>query len=165
MITYVGLDVHKRIIQACVIDPQGKVLHRERFELTRSRLAQFAREHVNGETCLALEATTNTWALVDFLRPLVQEVVVSNPVLTKLIAQARVKTDKVDALVLAQLLRCDFLPRVWQPNAATLELRRWDPRRHQAIPKQVQNAHSKQPATRRLCPPPVDPLRLPLCAR
>jgi transposase len=129
MITYVGLDVHKRVVEACVLDAQGQVLRRERFELTRPRLLQFAREHLDQEARVALEATTNTWALVEFLRPLVGEVVVSNPVLTKLIAQARVKTDKVDALVLAQLLRCDFLPRVWQPDAATLELRRLTHRR------------------------------------
>ena len=29
------------------------------------------------------------------------------------------KTDKIDAEVLAQLLRCDFLPQVWQPDEAT----------------------------------------------
>ena len=29
------------------------------------------------------------------------------------------KTDKVDAEVLAQLLRCVHLPDVWQPDAAT----------------------------------------------
>jgi transposase len=48
---------------------------------------------------------------------------VSNPLTTKAIASAKVKTDKVDALVLAQLLRCDYLPQVWQPDAATQELR------------------------------------------
>src|SRR5207302_1038327 len=37
---------------------------------------------------------------------------------------AKVKTDKVDARVLAQLLRCDFLPRVWEPDDATQEVRR-----------------------------------------
>ena len=42
---------------------------------------------------------------------------------TKAIAQAKVKTDKVDAHVLAQLLRCDFLPEVWRPDEATRQLR------------------------------------------
>ncbi len=37
---------------------------------------------------------------------------------TKAIAEANVKTDKVDALVLAQLLRCDYLPSVWVPTPA-----------------------------------------------
>ena len=56
-------------------------------------------------------------------------VVVSNPLVTKAIAQAKVKTDKVDAHVLAQLLRCDFLPEVWHPDTATQELRELTGRR------------------------------------
>jgi len=59
----------------------------------------------------------------------VARVVVSNPLVTKAIAQAKVKTDKVDAHVLAQLLRCDFLPEVWQPDQATRQLRELTGRR------------------------------------
>ncbi len=66
-----------------------------------------------------MEATTNTWAVVALLEPFVAEVVVSNPLRTRAIATAKIKTDRVDALVLAQLLRSDFLPRVWQPDADT----------------------------------------------
>jgi transposase len=72
---------------------------------------------------VALEATTNTWALVGVLRPLVKEVVVSNPLRTRAIASAKIKTDKVDGLVLAQLLRSDYLPRVWAPDEETQRLR------------------------------------------
>ena len=35
-----------------------------------------------------------------------------------------IKTDKVDAFVLATLLRLDFLPRVWRPDLATQQARR-----------------------------------------
>jgi transposase len=137
MITYVGLDVHKRIVEACVLDAAGQVVHRERFELTRKRLLQFCGAHLTKESHVALEATTNTWTVVEMLRPLVAEVVVSNPLQTKYIALAKVKTDKVDALVLAQLLRCDFLPRIWQPDAATLELRRLTHRRASLVGQQT----------------------------
>ena len=54
---------------------------------------------------------------------------VSNPLATKAIASAKVKTDKVDSLVLAQLLRCDYLPEIWQPDEQTQELRRLTGRR------------------------------------
>jgi len=67
--------------------------------------------------------------VADALRPHVARVVVSNPMATKAIAQAKVKTDKVDAHVLAQLLRCDFLPEVWQPDEATRRLRELTGRR------------------------------------
>ena len=42
---------------------------------------------------------------------------------TKAIAEANVKTDKVDARVLAQLLRCDYLPSVWVPTPAVEDKR------------------------------------------
>jgi transposase len=57
------------------------------------------------------------------VRPFVADVVVSNPLRTKAIAEAKVKTDKVDAEVLAQLLRCEYLPSVWQPDEKTRALR------------------------------------------
>src|SRR5581483_2649354 len=68
-------------------------------------------------------ATTNTWGVVAILKPFVKEVVVSNPLRTRAIATAKVKTDKVDALVLAQLLRSNYLPRVWEPPQAVEEAR------------------------------------------
>jgi transposase len=123
-VRYVGLDVHKRVIEACLLAADGTVLRRDRLAMSRGYLETFAREVLRPTDRVALEATTNTWAVVGVLRPHVAEVVVSNPMATKAIATAKVKTDKVDACVLAQLLRCDYLPSVWQPDEPTQELRR-----------------------------------------
>jgi transposase len=60
-------------------------------------------------------------------------VVVSNPAKTRAIAEAKVKTDKVDAEILAQLLAADYLPSVWLPDAATSALRRQVLRRAQLV--------------------------------
>lgn len=124
MIRYMGLDVHKRVVQVCGLDERGEVVLRHRFTLTRETLVDFASTLLTPEDRVVLEATTNTWMVVKILKPLVAEVVVSNPLATKAIAAAKVKTDKVDALVLAQLLRLDYLPRVWEPDEATQQLRR-----------------------------------------
>lgn len=129
IIRYVGLDVHKRVVEACIVDGAGNVLRRERFTLNRQTLERFAAKILRRTDHVALEATTNCWAVADALRPHVAKVVVSNPMATKAIAQAKVKTDKVDAHVLAQLLRCDFLPEVWQPDEATRRLRELTGRR------------------------------------
>jgi hypothetical protein len=43
---------------------------------------------------------------------------------TRAIASAKVKTDKIDAKVLAQLGAADFLPEVWAPDELTRALRR-----------------------------------------
>jgi len=129
IIRFVGLDVHKRVVEPCLVDAAGKVVRRERFALNRQVLQRFATRILRPTDRVALEATTNCWAVADALRPHVAGVLVSNPMATKAIAQAKVKTDKVDAYVLAQLLRCDFLPEVWQPDEATRRLRELTGRR------------------------------------
>jgi transposase len=63
------------------------------------------------------------------IRPYVARVVVSNPQKTRAIAEAKVRTDKVDAAILAELLAADFLPSVWVADEATHALRRQVARR------------------------------------
>ena len=45
----------------------------------------------------------------------------------------QVKTDKIDAGVLAQLRAADFLPEVWLPDAETKRRRRLVARRNQVV--------------------------------
>ena len=70
MIRYVGLDVHKRVVEACILDAAGKVVLRQRFELAGTSLRRFAREHLEPGDRVALEATTNCWAVAGVLRRL-----------------------------------------------------------------------------------------------
>jgi transposase len=116
---FIGLDVHKRVVQACILDVDGVPLDAIRFDLTLDSLHGFAKQYLDDDCAVALEATTNTWAVVDVLAQYGPQITVSNPMRTKLIAAASIKTDKVDALVLAQLLRCKYLPSVWIPDAKT----------------------------------------------
>jgi transposase len=126
---FVGLDVHKRTVMACVLDASGRKLHQEEFACRPDQLERFARQHLGPHAAVALEATTNTWAVCNVLRPFCGLLKVSNPLKTKAIAQASVKTDKVDANVLGQLLRCDYLPGVWVPDDPTRQLRQLVARR------------------------------------
>ena len=126
---YVGLDVHKEVTEVCLVDGQGKVVGRERLATTREQLRAFAERSLQACDQVALEATTNSWAVVRIFAPQVAAVTVSNPLATKAIAQAKVKTDKVDATVLAQLLRCGYLPGVWIPDEKTQQLRELTSRR------------------------------------
>jgi predicted NBD/HSP70 family sugar kinase len=83
MVRYVGLDVHKRVVEACIVDAAGKVVHRERFASNRRTLELFATKVLRPTDHVALEATTNSWAVADALRPHVGRVVASNPLTTK----------------------------------------------------------------------------------
>lgn len=120
---FIGLDLHKKTLVVCALDRRGKVLFRETVECRREALLAFAKGTLKKSDRLAVEATTNTWAVADILRPFVAAVTVGNPLQIKAIAQAKVKTDKIDAEVLAHLLRCDYLPTVWTPDAGTQRLR------------------------------------------
>ncbi len=123
MIRFVGLDVHKRSVELCIVAAGGHLLQRHSVPGTRAALEALATTHLLPTDQVALEATTHCWAVARVLKPHVARVVVSNPLQTKAIAQAKIKTDKVDAAVLAQLLRCDFLPLVWEPDETTEQRR------------------------------------------
>ena len=135
---FAALDLHKKQIQAATFDDQGNPVYHGRFPATRQALESFARNHLSAAHKVALEATFNTWAIVSLLQPFVEEVVVSNPMATRAIAQAKVKTDKIDTEVLAHLLRCDYLPRVWIPDRETRELR------HQCTERATLDRHLRQ---------------------
>src|SRR6185437_9015247 len=108
---------------------EGTVFATYTVPVTREALAAFAQQQLGREDRLVMEATTNTWAVAELLRPFVVEVVISNPLRVRAIAEAKIKTDKVDSRVLAELLRCDYIPRVWQPDPETQRLRRLTHRR------------------------------------
>jgi transposase len=129
MVRYIGLDVDKRFIEVCILDGSGKPAFRGKASCVREELIRFAKAKLKRTDQVALESTTNTWPVVEILRPFVARIVVGNPLKTKAIAEAKVKTDKVDAEVLAQLLRCNYLPEVWQPDDRTRQLRSWGPHR------------------------------------
>src|SRR3712207_1154719 len=78
-------------------------------------------------------STGNAMAVVRVLGPYVARVIVANPLQVKAIAHARIKTDKIDAGVLASLPAADFLPEVWLPDADTERRRRLVTRRNQVV--------------------------------
>ena len=119
---FIGLDVHRDFAQVAIWE-DGVVRQSGRFATTPEGVRAFAADLGPADE-VALEATGNTWAIAALLASRAGRVVVSNPVKTRAIAEAKVKTDKVDAQILAQLLAADFLPPVWLPDLQTSALRR-----------------------------------------
>jgi len=105
-----------------VLEHGRKGEQRERIETTPPALRAFART-LRSTDRVVLEASVNTWAIAELLREHAGEVIVSNPMRTRAIASAKVKTDRVDSAILAQLLAADFIPPVWTPDPATRALR------------------------------------------
>jgi len=119
---YTGLDVHKQFVVATKLDETGSVLRQWRFDTTPEALHNFA-QTLGEDDSVCLESTTNAVPIYALLAQHAAAVVISNPLQTKAIAAAKIKTDKVDSEVLAQLLRTGYLPTVWVPDADTLRLR------------------------------------------
>jgi transposase len=123
----IGLDVHREFAEVAIWE-DGVVRLAGRVETTPEALRLFAASLCETDE-VAIEATCNTHAIVRLLERHVGRVVVSNPSKTRAIAEAKVKTDKVDAQVLAQLLAAGFLPSVWIADEETQSLRRQVARR------------------------------------
>ncbi|BAJ82925.1 putative transposase for insertion sequence element (plasmid) [Acidiphilium multivorum AIU301] len=127
----IGLDIHRDFAQAVALDG-GNYTQMGRVQLDRDSLTAFGRRLLPSDE-IVLEATANTFAVVRVLRPMVGKIVVANPLQVRLIADAKIKTDKIDAGVLAQLQATGFLPQVWIPDQETEILRRKFSRRSQLV--------------------------------
>lgn len=127
----VGLDIHRVFAEAVMLD-NGKVVRLGRVGMTREHLEAFARRLAHDDH-VVIEATGNATAVAEVIGPHVGRVVIANPRQVRLIAEARIKTDVVDATVLARLHASGFLPEVWIPDQHTLALRRQVTRRNQIV--------------------------------
>lgn len=116
---YVGVDVHKRVCRAAMVNDKGELVDEFSFMNSKRGIGDFMMklEVFRDRVLVAVESTANLWIrLYDALEEGGIRVVLSNPSKTRLIAEARVKTDKVNARILAQLLRADMLPLCFVPT-------------------------------------------------
>jgi transposase len=127
----IGMDIHRTFAEV-VFWEEGKLRRAGRISMTRAGLEGFGRS-LGKEDEVVIEATGNAMAAVHVLKPFVARVIVANPLQVKVIAYAHVKTDKIDAGVLASLRAADFLPEIWLPDADTERLRRLVARRNQVV--------------------------------
>ena len=127
----IGMDIHRTFAEV-VFWEAGRLRPAGRVDMTRSGLEGFGRT-LSKEDEVVVEATGNAMAVVRVLEPYVARVIVANPLQVKAIAHAHVKTDKIDAGVLASLRAAGFLPEVWLPDADTERLRRLVARRNQVV--------------------------------
>ncbi len=106
----IGMDIHRTFAEV-VFWEAGKLRPAGRVSMTRAGLEGFGRG-LGKEDEVVIEATGNAMAVVRVLSPYVGRVIVANPLQVKAIAHAHVKTDKIDAGVLASLRAADFLPEI-----------------------------------------------------
>lgn len=120
--TYVGLDVHRKLVVATALDEAGEELAQVELTSAPQELTDFldglpGRKHVAIEACAMWEPYFNTAESTG------AEVVLSSPLKTRLIAGASLKSDKVDSEALARLLRLNALPTSFAPPPELRRLR------------------------------------------
>lgn len=117
----VALDVHRDFCEVAIKEG-GEVRSRGRIKTSPRELELFARSLAPDDQ-VALEATGAAERIAAILAPHVARVLVANPRRVRAIAEAKVKTDRVDARTLCGLLDAGYLPTVWRPDERTRSLR------------------------------------------
>ena len=103
-----------------VLDAEGQLVKQQRITNSKDELANFFQPYDKPK--VVIESST-TWYPIYQLLSDRHEVTLSNPAKTKAIAQAKVKTDKIDALTLAKLLRSGFIAESYIPPRNIMDLR------------------------------------------
>jgi transposase len=122
MSVYVGIDVHRKRSQVAVVDQAGQVLVNRNVPNGVDTVLSVIGELPAG-THAAFEAAYGWGWLVELLEDYGFVPHLVHPSQCKAIASARLKNDRVDAHILAQLLRTDLLPEAWIAPPAVRQLR------------------------------------------
>jgi len=121
--TFVGVDFHKTYSYGTIVNESGQILKQGKFPSTLGAVNRFLAEY-GGPQCTAVVEACRNWELMhDWLEQCVGEVKLAHSKKVRVIAEAKIKTDKIDATVLAQLLRVGMMPtaHVSSPRARILK--------------------------------------------
>jgi len=114
-----GLDVHKESTYATILDASGKIVNQKRMSnsLVPSYLSSFKIDKIG------MESNNQIVPLYRLLTKKGYDVSISHPKKTRYIAEAKIKSDRVDSKAIAELVRPDALPQAYMPDPETAMLR------------------------------------------
>lgn len=127
----IGPDIHRAFAGAVALE-DGRLKRLGRVSMRRDLLEKFVAA-LSKDGVVVAEATGNAAAAAAVIGPHVKRAVIANPKQVRIIAHAKIKTDTIDAGVLAQLSASGFLPEVRIADAVTQALRRRVTRRNQIV--------------------------------
>lgn len=120
---YIGMDIHKQFTVAIAKDKEGNLLAEDKFDNSRTNFHEFLRDFKQEETEIVMESTSVWEPIYDLIEDMKYSVKLANPFKTRAIAEARIKTDKVDAETLCDLLRANLIAESYIPSKEVRELR------------------------------------------
>jgi len=68
-----------------------------------------------------MEASYNWPYYYRAVEEVADNIILAHPLKTRIIGEAKIKTDKIDSKVLAYMLKADMLPRAYVPKRDTLQ--------------------------------------------
>ena len=120
---YVGIDVGKHRCRAAVMDQGGLIIEEFAFTNSHQGIDDVA-SRLTVDDRVAIESTGSVWVnLYERFDERKIPVVLANPLKTRAIASARIKSDKVDARILAHLLRANLIAESYVPPRELREIR------------------------------------------
>ena len=111
---YIGVDLGKRKAVVVKKDRVGNVTGKVTLAVTEAALEKYFSKQ-DPRSKVVVEATGNWMYLYETIEKHVPEVVLAHPLKTRAIAEARIKTDTIDATTLAELLRLDGIAKAYIP--------------------------------------------------
>lgn len=121
----VGIDVGKRKCRAAIKDRSGQILSEFFFSNDKDGINKLTKIVSGYGKCEAVvESTANMWIRIhDTLEDNGINTVLANPYKTRIIAEAKIKSDKLDARILADLLRSGLVCQSYVPSKEFREKR------------------------------------------
>ena len=120
---FVGIDLHKKFMQVAIMDEDGEIVEEKKIDCDHKTVTrEFTRLP---ENCRYVIESSSVWygmyrLLSDKLK---LDIVLSNPYKTRIIAESKKKTDKVDARILADLLRGGYISECYIPAEDVVQKR------------------------------------------
>ena len=119
---YIGLDLHKKSIFATVLGEDGNILSRTKIGPNSRDICYYLKSQgAKDELSVAMEASYNWPYYYRAVEEAADTIVLAHPLKTRIIGEAKIKTDKIDSKVLAYMLKADMLPAAYVPSRDTME--------------------------------------------
>lgn len=119
---YIGVDIHKEFCVATEMDKEGNIVRQNKIDTSKESLRKYFSSIDKGK--VAIESTGVWEWIYETINGMGFDVKLVNPVKARAIAEAKIKTDKIDSTILAHLLRSNLIPEVYVGNKEMRELKR-----------------------------------------
>ena len=118
---FVGIDMHKITMQVAAVDSEGKEVFNFPFPTDHKTIKRVC-SYFPKDAKYVMESSSVWYGAYRYMtEDLKLDVIVYNPYQTKAIAASKKKTDKVDARILAQLLRGGYIAQCYVPPVKIVE--------------------------------------------